>query len=56
MSSFELKNVKKQSIKIARYNDIKTIYRRTLINKKEILGARRLCIVETIRVTNKKTK
>jgi len=56
MSSFELKSVKKQSNETTKCNDIKTIYRRTLIDKKEILDVERLCIIETLRATNEKRK
>jgi len=56
MSPFELKGARKQSNGTARCNGIKAIYRRTLIGKEEVLGAGRLCMVETLRATNGKRK
>ncbi len=54
ISLFELKRIRKQSIQIAKYNNIKIIFRRILIDKKEILDARKLYIVEILQTTNKK--
>lgn len=54
ISLFELKSIRKESIQIAKYNNIKIIFRRILIDKKEILDARKLYIVEILQTTNKK--